>query len=77
MIEEARVIEFDTFDNAVMYALEHGERLWQGDDDGHVVWFNPRVSMSVIPTHALFKGCGFVGSWRKAIERRHQRLALH
>ncbi|WP_437763423.1 hypothetical protein WMF27_41060 [Sorangium sp. So ce281] len=34
MIEEARVIEFDTFDNAVMYALEHCERLWQGTTTG-------------------------------------------
>jgi hypothetical protein len=33
--------------------------------------------MSVILTCDLCKGCGFVGSWREAIERRHQRLALH
>lgn len=77
MTEGAGVIEFDTFDNAVMYARERGGRIWQGDDDGRVVSFNPRVSMSVILTHALCKGRGFVGSWRESIERRHQRLALH
>lgn len=76
MIEGARVIEFDTFDTAVMYAREHGGRIWQGDDDGRIVWFNPCVSMSVILTCDLCKGCGFVGSWRETIERRHQRLAL-
>ncbi|WP_437649269.1 hypothetical protein [Sorangium sp. So ce362] len=77
MIEGARVIEFDTFDNAVMYAREHGGRIWQGDDDERVVWFSPRVNMAVILTHALCKGRGFVGSWRESIEYRHQRLALH
>lgn len=77
MTEGARVIEFDTFDNAVMYARERGGRIWQGDDDGRVVWFNPRVSMFVILAHVLCKGRGFVGSWRESIERRHQRLALH
>jgi hypothetical protein len=35
------------------------------------------MSMSVILTHVLCKGRGFVGSWRESIERRHQRLALH
>ena len=77
MLEGARVIEFDAFDNAVMYARERGGRIWQGYDDGRVVWFNPHMSMSLILTHVLCKGRGFVGSWRESIERRHQRLALH
>ncbi|KYF60262.1 hypothetical protein BE04_26010 [Sorangium cellulosum] len=77
MSEGARVIEFDTFDNAAMYACQHGGRIWQGDDDGRVVWFNPRVSIFVTPTRAFCKGRGFVGSWRESIERRHRRLALH
>ena len=77
MIEGARVIEFDTLDNAVMYAREHGGRIWQGDDDGRVVWFNLRTSMPAILAHVLCKGRGFVGSWRESLERRHHRLALH
>ncbi|WP_438033707.1 hypothetical protein [Sorangium sp. So ce204] len=70
------MIEFDTFDNTIMYACEYSGRLW-GDGDGRVVWFNPRVSMSLILTHALCKGGGFIGSWRESVECRHQRLALY
>ncbi|WP_437899219.1 hypothetical protein [Sorangium sp. So ce124] len=79
MIGGAWGIELDTSTApmSVMCALEHGGRLWQADDDGHVVWFSPRVSMSVLLIHALCKGRGFVGSWREAVEHRHQRLALH
>jgi hypothetical protein len=77
MIEGARLIEFDTLDQAVAYARDHGGRIWQGDDDGRVVWFNLRMSMTAILAHALCKGRGFVGSWRESMERHRRRLMLH
>lgn len=51
-----------TFENALIYAREHGGETWERDDEGRVVWFNPHMSMSVILTHALYKGRWFVGS---------------
>jgi hypothetical protein len=77
MIEGARVIEFDTLDHAVTYARDHGGRIWQGDDDGRIVWFDLAITSSAILTHALCRGRGFVGNWRESIERRRRRLTLH
>jgi hypothetical protein len=77
MIEGVRLIEFDTLEHAVGYARDHGGRIWQGDDDGRVVWFDLRFIPSAILAHALCRGRGFVGNWRESIERRRQRLTLH
>ena len=77
MIDGVRAIEFDTLDNAVKYARKHGGRIWQGDDDGHVVWFKPDITPSLILTHPLCRGRGFVGTWAESLERRRQRLTLH
>ncbi len=77
MIEGARLIEFDTLDHAVAYARDHGGRIWQGDDDGRVVWFDLAITPSTILTHVLCRGRGFVGNWRESIERRRRLLTVH
>jgi hypothetical protein len=77
MIEGARLIEFDTLDHALEYARDDGGRIWQGDDGGRIVWFDPRINPSTIPTHVLCRGRGFVGNWRESIERHRWRLTLH
>ena len=77
MIAGVRLIEFDTLEHAVVHARDHGGRIWQGDDDGRVVWFDLRMPPSAILTHPLCQGRGFVGNWRESIERRLRRLTLH
>jgi hypothetical protein len=77
MIAGARLIEFDTLEQAVAYAHDHGGRIWQGDDDGRVVWFDLRMPPATILTHALCQGRGFIGNWRESIERCRHRLTLH
>jgi hypothetical protein len=76
VIEGVRLIEFDTLEHAVVHARGHGGRIWQGDDDGRIVWFDLRITPSAILTHPLCRGRGFVGDWRESIERRRRRLTL-
>jgi hypothetical protein len=58
------------------HGISNGARR-QGDDDGRIVWFNLRIPLSTILTHALCRGRGFIGNWRESIERRQHRLKLH
>lgn len=59
------------------YARDHGGRIWQGDDDSRVVWFDLRILPTAILSHPLCWGRGFVDNWRESLERCRRRLTLH